>query len=131
MRSPRRPTSLKVTISRQLRQEGTPAEKSVWQLVRNRRLLGLKFRRQHVIDGFIADFYCPELRLILEVDGSIHDDVVHKERDWARTDHFAKAGRRIIRISNEEVTESALIAAIKAALSPEELTLVSARNPSP
>ena len=121
MQYPKRPAPLKVTISRQLRQDATSAEKAVWQLVRNRRLLGLKFRRQHVIDGFITDFYCPALRLVLEIDGSIHDGGDQRARDGARTEHFVRAGRRVARIQNDHVCESTLVAAIKAVLTPAEL----------
>lgn len=113
MRYPKRPTSLKVAISRQLRQEATPAEQIVWRLVRNRGLLGLKFRRQNVIDGFITDFYCPSLRLVIEIDGSIHDDPATKCVDEARTRHFTTMGIRVARVRNEEVSEAAIVAAIR------------------
>lgn len=115
MRYPKRPTSLKVAISRQLRQEATPAEQTVWRRVRNRRLLGLKFRRQHVIDGFIADFYCPSLRLVLEVDGPALGGLARRRLDNARTGLFIAKGLRVARLRNEEVSETALIAAIKRA----------------
>lgn len=58
----------KLERARQLRWRQTPAERRAWQLLRNRRLLGLKFRRQHRIRGFIVDFYCHELQLVLEID---------------------------------------------------------------
>ena len=50
-----------MAAARQLRRDATPAERHAWTLLRNRRLLGLKFRRQHVLRGFIVDFYCAEL----------------------------------------------------------------------
>jgi very-short-patch-repair endonuclease len=55
------PHGLKLAAARQLRRDATPAERHAWTLLRNRRLLGLKFRRQHVLRGFIVDFYCAEL----------------------------------------------------------------------
>jgi very-short-patch-repair endonuclease len=60
-------------LARQMRCKPTPAEKQLWQKLKNKQLLGLKFRRQHSIDRFIVDFYCNEVRLVVEVDGSIHD----------------------------------------------------------
>jgi very-short-patch-repair endonuclease len=56
-----------------LRKTMTDAEILLWKALRNRRLNGFKFRRQHPIKGFIADFYCHEARLVIEVDGEIHD----------------------------------------------------------
>jgi len=64
-----RKRSLKVALAKINRSEPTAAEAAAWDLLRNRRCLGLKFRRQHVIRGFIVDFYCPELRIAVEVDG--------------------------------------------------------------
>ncbi|MBN1639175.1 MAG: DUF559 domain-containing protein, partial [Ignavibacteriales bacterium] len=58
---------------RQLRQGQTYCEKIVWENVRNRRLLGLKFRRQYSVDKFVIDFYCPEHKIALEIDGEIHE----------------------------------------------------------
>jgi very-short-patch-repair endonuclease len=63
---------IKKRFARQLRQEQTKAEKIVWEQLRNRKFKGLKFRRQHVIEGFILDFYCPDAKLGIEVDGNIH-----------------------------------------------------------
>jgi very-short-patch-repair endonuclease len=60
--------------ARELRQELTPAEKVLWQALRDKQLAGFKFRRQHPIDRFIADFYCAACKLIVELDGGIHDE---------------------------------------------------------
>src|SRR5262244_504695 len=59
-------------LARNLRAKQTPAESLIWQLLRNRRLLGFKFRRQHQFGDYIADFYCREAQLLIECDGSIH-----------------------------------------------------------
>ncbi len=132
MRFPKRAAPLKCEAARQLRRVSTPAERTVWQLVRNRRLLGLKFRRQHVIDGFIVDFYCPALRLILEVDGSVHDSFARMDCDQARADHFTAHWFQILRIRNEDVSREAIIAAIARVFSPVELNAARQnRNPSP
>ncbi len=79
----------------------TPAEIKLWERLRNRRLAGLKFRRQHPLGPFIADFYCPEHRLVVEVDGEIH--TFTRENDEARTQRFLAYGYRLIRFKNQEV----------------------------
>jgi len=62
-----------VNLARELREKHTPSEALLWQLLRNRRLFGFKFRRQHQFGDYIADFYCHEARLVIECDGSVHD----------------------------------------------------------
>lgn len=69
--------------ARELRQELTPAERKLWAALRNKKLNGLKFRRQHPIDRFIVDFYCAAHKLVVEVDGDIHD--TQPERDAERS----------------------------------------------
>ncbi len=87
----------------------TEAERIIWELVRNRRLDGKKFLRQHKIiyensfdsfQFFIVDFYCAEEKLILEIDGRIHD--LQKEYDLWRTSVLNDLGLRVLRIKNEE-----------------------------
>ncbi len=87
--------------AREMRHNATPAEEVLWAALRGRQLAGLKFRRQDVIGPFIADFYCASARLIVEVDGDIHD--TQKEYDAYRTRQFEDHGYRVIRFSNEEV----------------------------
>ena len=84
-----------------LRKNLTPAEKVLWQVVRNKQLGGYKFRRQHIIDVFIVDFVCIRAKLIIEVDGRIHD--FQKAYDEARTKFLNTQGFRVIRFRNEEV----------------------------
>jgi len=87
-----------------LRKESTPAEKILWTYLRNRQLKNLKFRRQAVIQyRFIADFYCPELKLIIEVDGKIHLKSEVSKNDYARTKELLELGYRVIRFSNKHV----------------------------
>ena len=62
----------KVELARHLRQEMTPAEMKLWSLIRRRQINGCRFRRQQIIAGFIVDFYCPELALVIEIDGDVH-----------------------------------------------------------
>src|ERR1700745_2679562 len=88
----------KLARARQLRRESTSAEGLAWELLRNRRMLGLKFRRQHVIAGFVADFYCAERRLVLELDGPSHSAGMRSEYDAARTALLESRGLRVVRI---------------------------------
>ncbi len=88
-------------LARQMRHEATPAEDALWELLRNRKFEGLKFRRQHTIDRFIADFYCAEANLIVEVDGDIHQYT--QEEDSLRTAFLESQGMRVIRVQNEDV----------------------------
>ncbi len=81
----------------------TPAEKILWQELRGNKL-GVHFRRQQIIAGFIVDFYCHEAGLIIEVDGDIHD--LQKEEDVRREKVLQEMGLQIVRFRNEEVTKS-------------------------
>jgi very-short-patch-repair endonuclease len=88
---------------RELRKESTKAEKLLWNDLRNRKLNGLKFRRQHPMDKFIADFYCHEKKLVIELDGDIHDEKVNKDYDEARTAMLEGLNVVVLRFKNEEV----------------------------
>ena len=92
--------------AKELRQESTAAEKLLWNELRNRKLSGLKFRRQHPLDKFIVDFYCNEKKLAVELDGSIHDGNINKEYDEARTAMLAGLNITVLRFRNEEVIDS-------------------------
>ncbi|MEI6348544.1 MAG: endonuclease domain-containing protein [Bacteroidota bacterium] len=89
--------------ARELRKRMTRPEEKMWQLLRNRQFQNLKFRRQHPIGRFIVDFYCHELKLIVEIDGSIHDTEIQKERDESRTFMFEELGLKVIRFENQMV----------------------------
>ncbi len=88
-------------LARESRHEPTDAEDALWQRLRRNQLDGLAFRRQHVIDRFIVDFYCPSKKLVVEVDGSIHES--RHEEDALREQILQSMGLRIVRFSNEEV----------------------------
>ena len=105
--------SLKVALAKASRREPTAAEAAAWALLRNRRCLGLKFRRQHVIRGFIVDFFCPELRIAVEVDGAVHCDRMQAEYDEARSRALALAGIGVVRITNDQVSQAGLIALLQ------------------
>ena len=88
---------------RDLRQSLTKTEKILWEYLRNRKLDGLKFRRQHPIDKFIADFYCHEKKLVVELDGTVHEEKVNEDYDKARTYELTGLGIKVIRFRNHEV----------------------------
>ena len=83
-----------------MRREDTLAEKHAWVLLRDRRMLGLKFRRQVPIENYIVDFYCPELRLIVELDGGVHDNPEAMRHDKERNLQLQQMGYRILRVTN-------------------------------
>ena len=89
--------------AQQLRKTSTEAEKMLWTCLRNKKLEGLKFRRQHPIGRFIVDFYCHEKRLVIEVDGGIHNEAEIKERDEGREEELRSFGLTVLRFSNEEI----------------------------
>ena len=95
-------------LARRLRREQTPAEASAWEILRDRRCLGLKFRRQVVVYGFVMDFYCAELRLGIELVGGIHDHAEVAEYDQARAAHLKRYGIRVLVIANEDVSRLVL-----------------------
>ena len=94
-------TRSKVLLARQMRAEPTEAEAVLWRALRGRRLAGWRFRRQHVLAGFVVDFYCPSLWLAIEVDGPIHDE--RRVEDDARTQALATLGVRVLRFRNEDI----------------------------
>ena len=109
----------KLDLAREFRSQATASEAKAWAILRNRQLLGLKFRRQHVIDGFIVDFYCTVRRLVLEIDGQVHSMPNVLDYDKARTDHFRQRNLVVLRIRSEEVTCENLRELIKSAMDPE------------
>jgi very-short-patch-repair endonuclease len=90
------------TRARKLRRPQTPAEQTLWRLLRDRRMGELKFRRQHPIGPFIADFCCAAARLVIELDGDSHAS--QGEYDQARSDWLQAQGYRVIRFTNQEVS---------------------------
>ena len=91
----------KLARAKELRQQMTVAEKILWQHLRANQLNGWHFRRQRVIDGFIVDFYCHRARLVIEVDGEIHEQQL--EYDQERDRVLTARGLRVLRIRNDEV----------------------------
>jgi very-short-patch-repair endonuclease len=92
--------------ARSLRHKMTQAERVLWNELKNRKLNGLKFLRQHPILLYIADFYCHEKKLIIEVDGGIHNDKKIKEHDENRSAELERMGITVLRVTNEQVLNS-------------------------
>ena len=92
-----------IQMARELRKRATPPEQLLWELLRNRRLSGLKFRRQHPLGGFVADFYCAAAQLIIELDGAVHQEPTQQERDRVRQQVLQMYGIACLRFTNREV----------------------------
>ena len=90
-------------LAKQLRVKMTLAELLVWEQLKNKQFKGYKFRRQHPIHQFIVDFYCHELKLIIEIDGKYHDSEEQKELDAKRSELLKFQGLSEIRFTNEDV----------------------------
>ena len=86
-----------------LRSKMTPAEKHLWESLRNRKFHNFKFRRQHPLHFFIVDFYCHELKLIIEVDGEYHNDLDQLKKDKTREELLNFQGLNILRFTNHQV----------------------------
>ena len=89
--------------ARELRKKMTKAEKKLWEYLRNRQLCGYKFRRQHPIEFYIADFYCHELQLVIEIDGNGHQEEDQKIWDHSRQSEMDSFGIKELRFTNEHV----------------------------
>ena len=89
-----------IQMAKKMRGEPTAAEARMWSELESKKL-GVKFRRQHIIDRFIVDFYCVKQALVIEVDGDIHD--LQKDRDYERGVVLRNLGHRILRFRNERV----------------------------
>ena len=89
--------------ARDLRKNQTAAEDRVWDLLRGRRLAGLKFRRQYVLGGYVADFVCIPARLVIEIDGATHSTDEELAGDANRTKEIEENGFQVIRFGNDYV----------------------------
>ena len=89
-----------------LRRNETIAEKLLWEKLRNNQLEGLKFRRQHPVNIYIADFYCHKFKLIIELDGKYHEEKEQKIKDQERDEVLKLNGLNILRFKNEEVEKN-------------------------
>jgi very-short-patch-repair endonuclease len=90
-------------FARKMRKEQTDAEQLLWHLLRNRNFCGFKFRRQYPIGGYILDFFCDELNLAIELDGSGHADIEQLAYDEERTKILNGVGIKVLRFWNHEL----------------------------
>ena len=90
-------------LCRRYRKNPTNAEHIMWECLRNRKLGGYKFLRQHPIGGYVADFFNYSKRVVLEIDGSIHNRLDVKEKDAIRQEFLENNGYKVIRITNSEI----------------------------
>ncbi len=105
--------------ARQLRASVTDPERTLWAMLR-RNQIGLRFRRQHPIGGYVLDFYCPSARLCVEVDGPAHEEWEQIERDAVRDAWLVSQGVTVLRFTVSDVNErpAAVLARIKQAAPP-------------
>ncbi|MDP2790079.1 MAG: endonuclease domain-containing protein [bacterium] len=85
------------SVARSLRKSATPSENRLWQQLRSKRCLGLKFYRQYPIDNYVADFCCPQRRIIIEVDGGGHDEPQQRAKDSLRDEYMKSIDFRTLR----------------------------------
>ena len=106
--------------ARTLRRNQTDAERKLWHHLRDRRLDGWKFRRQHSVGPYVLDLYCAEAKLVAELDGGQHDFDAHRAHDEARTAYLERQGLKVIRFWNNEAMENTMgvLEAIREALCP-------------
>lgn len=101
---PRLHNKIELTSKRkQLRNNATQAEKLLWYELKKSQLAGRKFRRQHSIGKYILDFYCPEERLAIELDGGQHEDDKQKVHDEVRTEYLNNLRISVIRFKNTDI----------------------------
>jgi very-short-patch-repair endonuclease len=104
--APRKLPEYLLELCRQFRKQPTETEAMLWVCLRDRQLYGYKFRRQHPIGRYIADFFCAELRLVIEVDGGIHMKKDQKLCDDARQESLEDQGYTVVRLMTAEVKRS-------------------------
>lgn len=90
-------------LRRKNRNDMPEAEKIMWNYLRNRRLNGWKFRRQHSIGPYIVDFFCPDAKLVIEIDGDSHFGPEAEQYDAVREAHIQKQSIRVVRFTNTEI----------------------------
>ena len=90
---------------KELRNNPTKAESMLWKALQKKQLEDRKFRRQHSLGNYIVDFYCPTEKLIVELDGSVHENIINKEYDFNRTEYLNSLGFKVLRFENYLVFE--------------------------
>ena len=100
-----RTSSQTVQTARRLRRQLTDAEQVLWSALRDSRMQGIKFRRQHPFGPYVLDFFCVNAQLAVELDGGIHDQPEQKDYDAERTAFLEANGLRVLRFRNEEIAD--------------------------
>ena len=95
-----------VAPSQQLRKEQTKHERKLWRFLRDRQIGRFKFRRQHVIGSYIADFCCIEKKVVIELDGGGHGEDLQREKDKRRDEFLGQEGWKVMRIWNSDIDEN-------------------------
>jgi very-short-patch-repair endonuclease len=90
-------------LAKELRKNETVAEKVLWSKINRNQIIGLQFRRQHPINMFIADFFCAKIKLVIEIDGGIHEIPEVKIHDAGRSDFLNDHGITVLRFTNEQI----------------------------
>ena len=90
---------------RLLRKTETPTERMLWKRLRGKQLDGYRFRQQHGFGPYILDFYCPSIKLCIELDGEVHDKDDNKQKDEERTEFLKQNRIHVLRFRNEEVEQ--------------------------
>ncbi len=114
-----------------LRRNETPSERIMWKHLKGRQIEGYKFRQQHGFGPYIMDFYCPSLRLCIEIDGEVHDSADSVMKDADRTQFLNQHRITVLRFRNEEVQNSIdnVIKKIKECIQSIEKTAIQTPNP--
>ena len=101
-----------------MRNNLTPAEAALWTLLKNKQVLGLRFRRQFSVNNYILDFFCPKAKLAIELDGEVHNSAEAQERDLKRDDFLGNLDIKVLRVENKLVFENTtqVVSAIETAL---------------
>jgi very-short-patch-repair endonuclease len=113
------------TLALQMRKNPTGAERAMWKILRKFRQSGFPFRRQHPIEFYIADFYCHNLRLVIEVDGEIHTEKEIQSHDEGRTGELERFGIKVLRFTNSQILNNSDLVDEKINATIKELTSIS------
>jgi very-short-patch-repair endonuclease len=113
------------SLALQMRKNPTEAERVMWKLLRKFRQSGFPFRRQHPIEFYIADFYCHNLRLVIEVDGEIHTEKEIQSHDEGRVGELERFGIKVLRFTNNQILHDSDLVVEKINANIKELTTIS------
>ena len=97
---------IKYQLARNLRKNSTPEERKIWNLLRNRKFLNLKFKRQFPIGQYIVDFVCEEKKIVIEIDGGQHNELEEQIKDDIRTKFIETKGYKVYRFWNNDIKEN-------------------------